>query len=371
MSLLSRLVPRTGKSRFFYGFVIAPTCLTAVYLCLIATPQYISETHFLVRGAPGHNTPSLAAIMEGGLGGGASENTYAVQDYMVSRDALAYLRAHLELPAIYNRPGADFIARYPTFFLGRTFESFYRYYKRHVSVQLDADTSLSVLKVRTFRARDSQEIASTLLEASEKLVNEMNARQRDNLIGATQREVNETLHNIQELQKQLAAYQNRNSMIDPQKQSVSIVSTEYALRTMLSSTEMHLQQIQKTSPDSPSINVIKNQIEILKRQLQDVRTQITGAETSLVPKLMDYDTLQIKRTLLEKVLASEVVSLESAKAQADRQMIFLEEVTKPNLPDYPSYPSNIEVLLIVFLSLVTLYAMINLLVSGAKEHAVS
>ncbi|WP_147093892.1 capsule biosynthesis protein [Swaminathania salitolerans] len=369
MSFLQRLYPRTTKAKLFYGTVIAPTFVTALYLYLVASPQYISETHFLVRGSQNHSLPSLANVMEGSLGGGASENTYAVQDYMVSRDAMDLLRRELHLEQIYNRKGADFIARYPAFFLHKTMESFYWYYKRHIKVVLDADTSLSVLRVRSFSAEDSQKIANALLQASEKLVNEMNARQRENLIGAAQKEVNDTLHKIQELQKQLAAYQNRNSLIDPQKQSVSLISTEYALQTMLSSTQMHLQQVQKTSPDSPSTGVLKNQIDILKEQLAAVRSQITGASNSLVPKLMDFDTLTIRRQLLEKILASEVASLESAKAQADRQMIFLEEVTQPNLPDYAEYPPNIEVLLIVFATLGMVFLMISLLVSGAREHS--
>ena len=72
--------------------------------------------------------------------------------------------------------------------------------------------------------------------------------------------------------------------------------------------------------------------------------------------------------MLEKVLISEVGSLEAAKAQADRQMVFLEEVTQPDAPDYPEYPPTAVFMAVFFAATYGLYIMGRLLVAGAREH---
>jgi capsule polysaccharide export protein KpsE/RkpR len=53
-------------------------------------------------------------------------------------------------------------------------------------------------------------------------------------------------------------------MIDPEKQSVPLVSTQYALQSLLTATQMRLDQTRQTSPDSPAIAVYEQQINILR-----------------------------------------------------------------------------------------------------------
>lgn len=48
----------------FMIFVVLPTGLVFLYLTLIATPQYISEAHFVVRGRSGQSGISLSNILQ-------------------------------------------------------------------------------------------------------------------------------------------------------------------------------------------------------------------------------------------------------------------------------------------------------------------
>lgn len=351
-------------------FVIFPNILFFIYLSCIASPQYISEAHFMVRSERSQSTP-LSMLLQAGGETITSENTYAVQDYMMSRDAMNTLLKKHNLDKVFNPPHADFIARYPNFYSRNDKESFYRYYKKHIKAEIDADTSLSVLRVRTFNAAESQRIAKALLTASESLINDINTRQRQNLIGAAQKEVDESLKQLQQLQLKLATFRNTNAVIDPEKQSIPLVSNKYALQAMQTATQMQLDQTLKTTPDSPSIAVYRHQIAIIQQELKRASAQLTGNAESLVPKLTEFDSLTIQRQLLEKVLISEVGSLEAAKAQADRQMVFLEEVTQPDAPDYPEYPPTAVFMAVFFAATYGLYIMGRLLVAGAREHKIT
>lgn len=348
--------------------VIVPNVILALYLFAIASPQYVSEAHFMVRGE--HNMPSMPlSIMTQGVGESVTgDDTFAVQDYMTSRDAMAVLLKNDGLAKVFSPEHADFMARFPNWYSRRDLESFYKYYRQHIKAQIDSDTSLSVLTVRTFSAADSQRIAKALLASAEGLVNEINRRQRSALVDAAQNEVNATLEQIRTLQLRLAAFRNTNAIIDPERQSQPLVSTQYALQSLLTATQMRLDQTRQTTPDSPAIAVYQHQIDTLNKELATASARLTGDTHSLVPQLTEYDSLTVQREVLEKVLLSEVTSLETAKSHADHQMVFLEEVTHPDQPDYPSYPALGRTLFISLLCFYVVYVMGRLLVAGAKEH---
>ncbi|MBB2204869.1 capsule biosynthesis protein [Gluconacetobacter takamatsuzukensis] len=361
---------KIGTGLFFT--VIVPNILLFLYLTLIATPQYISEAHFMVRGEHSMGSMPLSLAMQTGAGESVtSDDTFAVQDYLMSRDAMALLLRNDNLAQVFSRKEGDFLARFPNWYSRQDLESFYKYYKRHIKAQIDSDTSLSVLTVRTFSADDSQRIAKALIAAAEDLVNDINRRQRANLVDAAQREVTETLDQIRDLQTRLASFRNTSAMIDPEKQSVPLISTQYALQSLLTATQMRLDQTRQTSPDSPTIEVYQQQIENLRKELDAASSRLTGDTHSLVPQLTEFDALTIQRQILQQILAAEVTSLQSAKARADHQMVFLEEVTQPDKPDYPTYPPTIEVMAVSILCCYGIFIMGRLLIAGAREHRIT
>ncbi len=354
----------------FMIFVVLPTTLVFLYLTLIATPQYISEAHFVVRGRSAQSGISLSSILQssGGGSGATSENTYVVQDYMQSRDAAELLIKQSSLLDVYRRPEADFIARYPLFGLSHDFEHFYKYYKRHVLVEQDSETNISILTVRTFRAQDSQKIARALLDAGENLVNDINRRQRENLIHATSVEVQESEAKLRDINQKLADYRNVVALIDPMRQSVPMISFVTNLQNMLATTNMQLGQLQKSAPSSPLIAAYQRQADILTEQIRKSGGEITGAKDSLVPKITGYEDLIVQRDIQQRILLSNVASLEAAKQQASQQMIYVDEVAQPNAADWPEYPRDAIVLVITFFSTLGLYLMGKLLISGARER---
>ncbi|WP_148301024.1 hypothetical protein [Asaia platycodi] len=147
MNHRSRFVDRAlaylGRNKGFYGFVVAPTLASALYFVFFASPQYVSEAQFIVQGQHNQSGTMLAGLLEASGGGSASEDTYAVQDYVTSRDAAQLLIKTEGLAAAYNNPSADILARFPNFYTGRTFEHFYSYYRRHVIAELDTTTGVS------------------------------------------------------------------------------------------------------------------------------------------------------------------------------------------------------------------------------------
>ncbi|MBS1070998.1 capsule biosynthesis protein [Gluconobacter cerinus] len=355
------------RNRVFVPLVLAPTILTAIYYAVFATPQYMSEAQFVVRGQTAQSGGTLAGLLEGG-GSGATEDTYAVQDYVMSRDAAAFLIKTENLRAVFDVPKADALARFPNFYTGTTFEHFFSYYQKHIIAELDTTTGLSTLRVTTFAPADSQRVAGALIKAAEQLVNEMNARQRANTIAASVREQQLTEERLVEVNTKIASYRNQIAMLDPNKQSAPILKDIASLQTMLMTIRVELAQLEHSSPGSPLIPVYERRIAAIKSEVSHAETNVTGSDTSLVPKISGYEDLIFQRTLLEHQVTAAATAVETAKMQADRQLLYLDEVTRPNLPDYAAYPRGVANTAIVFATAFGLYLMAMLLVSGAREH---
>lgn len=362
------------KEKLVFSLVVLlPTFLVFFYLWFLASPQYISETHFLVQGKSmgGSNLGGLSSLLESSHGG--TQDTYAVQDYMMSRDALRMLVKETDINSIFNRSSADFIARFPSFLTRNDFESFYAFYRKHVNAQIDEETGISHLKVRTFAAKDSQRIAQILLDAGERLVNEMNDRQRYNTLHAAQMELNLSLSELHDTEMQLATYRYNNEIIDPVKQATPMVGTVFSLETTLSMIESEEKQLAITAPTSPLRKVYAQRIASIKAQIKRAQDHITGqgdkTYLSLVPKLLGYDELEVKRNIIERRIAAETTALEVAKTQADKQMLYISVVAQPNLPDYAEYPRKVIVLAVTFVTMLMFFVIGSLLVSGAREHA--
>ncbi|WP_284948094.1 capsule biosynthesis protein [Acidisoma cladoniae] len=362
-SLLARWLP-------FCLMVLVPTAVVSAYFFAIASPQYVSETQFVVRGQSSAAPGMLSSLLQTAGGVSASEDTYAVQDYVMSRAAARDMMNAQQIEAVFNRPGADAIARFPNPFSGRSFESFYKYYDKHVIADLDSTTGISTLKVITFQPEDSQRIAAALLTASEDLVNRMNARQRQNTISSSQKEVADAEAHLRDLGAQLATYRNQQAMLDPMKQSVPMLRDISDLQSMLVTTRIQIAQLRASAPDSPLIPVYQRRVTALQAQIANSNTAITGSDTSLVPKITAYDDLTLQQDLGEKLLASAMASLEAAKAQADRQQLYIDEIVPPNLPDYPAYPKALSSVAVVFASLLGLFLLAKLIISGAREHRI-
>lgn len=363
--------PRRRRPKLLSPFmlvVVLPTLLSAIYFLFLASPQYVSEAQFVVRGQGTSSPGMLSSLLQTAGGSTASEDTYAVQDYMMSRDATVRLVQTVNLKTMFARRDADPIARFPNSFTGHSFEHFYRYYRRHVMADLDTTTGISTLTVRTFRPADSRLVAIDLMVAGEQLINRMNERQRQNTISSSAREVADAEAQLRQIGDRIASYRNRQALLDPMKQSVPMLKDINDLQTVLTTTRVQIAQLTASAPDSPLLPVYERRVAALEAQIARSSTGVTGSDTSLVPKITAYDELTIQQELDEKQLAGATTALEAAKTQADRQLLYLDEIVQPDLPDYADYPKGVASTLVIFASLAGLYLMARLLISGAREH---
>ena len=350
-------------------FVILPTILAGIYLFGFCSYQYVSEAKFVVRGASGGPSPGVLSSLLQGVGiSRAQDDTFAVQDYILSRDALKELDEAVNVREMFARPEADVLSAFPLPYMGDTFEHLYKHYLRKVDVSYDSTTGVTSLTVRGFRPEDAAAIARALLQGGEKLVNRMNIRQRTTTMQEARREVAESEARVQRVATDLAGFRNRESLLDPNKQSVAMLAAITEMTNRVTTAKTQLGELSRSSPASPLIEVTKRRIAVMQSQIDEARSRITGSDKSMVPVITEFDALTLQREFADRQLSSAVAFLDTARLNADRQQLYLDEIVQPNEADYAAYPKRFADLAIVFATMFGIYTIGSLLIAGAREH---
>src|SRR6266850_936277 len=120
---------------WFWALVGLPTLIAGVYFFAVASDLYLSEVKFVVHGPTKGPSSALSAIMDA-ASSVVSEDTYAVHEYLMSRDAVRRLEREDDLRTLLGRPEGDLISRFPgAVFWRKDFEALYKTYARFVSVE--------------------------------------------------------------------------------------------------------------------------------------------------------------------------------------------------------------------------------------------
>jgi capsular polysaccharide transport system permease protein len=358
--------------------VVIPTVLAIIYFGLIASDRYVSESRFVVRSSKGTSTNSLlGGLLQGGGGsssGGFSlssshDDAFTVHDYILSRDALTELDKTLQVRKAFGRQGADFASHFPSpEWWDDSFEALYRYYPRRVSVELDSTSSVSVLRVNAFTAEDAYRINDTLLKMSELLVNKLNERARKDTIGYALVEVREAEKRAKDASVAVAAFRNEKGVIDPERQSAIQLQQISKLYEELIIGKIQLAQLIAYTPNNPQIPQVRTRIETVQKEIDIETAKVAGGGGSLANKASAYERLALERAFADRQLAAAMTALEAARNDAQRQMLYLERVARPNLPDVAIEPRRIRSVFIVFVLGLAAWGIFSLLSASVREH---
>src|SRR5215472_4999432 len=348
---------------WFWAIVGLPTLVAGVYFFAIASDLYSSEAKFIVRSPKAVQTTPMGALMQSAGLARAYDDTAAVQDYVMTRDAVRKLEKQNDLRTVLSRPEGDFVTRFPgILFWRQDFESLFWHYGWFVSVETDTTTGVTALIAKAYRPEDAQVIANALLNYSEELVNELNDRARRDALQVAQREVDRAEQRIAEIQGDLTAYRVKQKMLDPKSSSAAVLEVIGQMNSALANARTQLGELLNNSPSSPQIPLVKTRIAQLDKLIAEERGKLSGETGSVVSTLTEYERLDVQRQLAERALASAFTSLEAARIEAQRQQLYLETIAQPNLADYPLYPKRGLCFAMVLVSCLIVYAIAWLLV---------
>jgi len=374
---LSAVLPRMADSAFgvtsFVVAVIVPTLLTALFYMFLATSQYSTISQFAVRGPAGAAGPADMLGLFATTASSETSDTYIILSYIHSRDLIEELDKRINLREIYDRPEADFYYRFdPT----KPIEDFVDYMKTMVSTEFDTFSGVVTLTVRAFRPEDAQLVSENVLAASERLVNELSRRARDDSLREARAEVAKSEQRLRLSRAMIATFRGSESEIDPAAAAAAQQGVITQLEGQATTIESQLNALRQTmSASAPPVVQLESQLAAIRKQA-DVERQKVALEragtsgTALTQRLTRYEELLTEREFAERAYVSSLASLEGARLEADRKQRYLAVFVSPRSAEEALYPQGLRWTAVVFGVCLIVWGIFSIIIAGVRDHFV-
>jgi capsular polysaccharide transport system permease protein len=376
---LGAALPRLADSAFgvttFVIAVVVPTLLTALFYMFLATSQYSTVSQFAVRGPAGAAGPADMLGLFATTASSETADTYIIISYIHSRDIIEELDKRINLREIYDRPEADFYYRFdPT----KPIEDFVDYMRTMVSTEFDTFSGVVTLTVRAFRPEDAQLVAENVLAASERLVNEISRRARDDTLREARAEVAKSEQRLRLGRAMIATFRGSESEIDPAAAAVAQQSVITQLEGQATSIEAQLNALRQTmSISAPPVVQLESQLAAVRKQAEVERQKVAleragsgGAGSALTARLTRYEELLTEREFAERAYVSSLASLEGARLEADRKQRYLAVFVSPRSAEEALYPQGLRWTAVVFGICLIVWGIFSIVIAGVRDHFV-
>lgn len=367
---------RFASSGFWMSICLAillPTLLTASYYLFIASDQYASHSHFVVkqRSTGVGAIPSLSGASP--IPGGAILDTLIIKDYLLSSQIIRDLEGVVDLRAIYTRKDIDWFARLKPSFGENvvTDEQLLKYWQSIATAHFDMSTSITTFQVRAFTAQDAKKIADEVFVLSEKLVNKLSLRSQEDALSLARKEVDTCRDRALTALDSLQKFQENVKQVDPNAFAASRNQIQAFLEKDITKLQAQLDILRKSLPEeAPAIVQIRDRISVMDRQLaleREKSTMSTSGE-SAASVLNQYAKLSLEKEFATDAFKSSLASLESARLEAIRKNLYLETYVRPNLPQSSEYPEAVLNTILVLIASTALWGIGYLFISSVREH---
>lgn len=357
---------RFGERLAFFTMFLAPTLAAALYFGLIASDVFISEGRFLVRSRLSSATSSLVQ----GFGmSRASDETFAVESYLRSRDVVTKLRDSDDLLAIYARTEADLFNRFPAFWTRNDFERLYEHFLSWTSTKVDEAAGIVTVHASAFRPDDARGLADAMIRHAEELVNQLNARAFNDRVSAARKTVEEARQRVSDVETRITELRNQRRFVDPMRESTAALEAIGKMTTELARFEATLKQHIAVAPHSPSIPSMRQRVATYRAEIAKLREKVVGGDASMSQSLPEYDQLMLERTLDARALEMAAFHLDKAEQESEQRHIYLERIADPHTPDHPEAPHRALGFLVATFASLGVYTIARTLRRIALEHS--
>ncbi|HEY1796018.1 MAG TPA: hypothetical protein VGG57_07850 [Stellaceae bacterium] len=362
--------PRRVHLWSFVVCVVVPLTLAAVYWFGIASDQYVSEFRFMLRAAEEPApAPDWLNTANAAQSQAALESRMLVE-YATSRAIVDDVGKTLDLRRLYAAPAADWWARLPD---PAPIEALVQYWRTRIDAFYDPGDATIVVSVRAFSPKDALAVADAVVAACEKIVNDVSLKMRRDALRQSEAEVSDTEKRLAAVLTEIRDFRNRHGLIDPTKTADNAADTAARLQEDLIRANTRLATLRAYMHDnSPTIAVLKAQIRSLEAQ----RRALAASVASPTPAAGDasssavgaFEALDNRRRFAEDAYRHALDGLDRARADADRQQVYVASFVPPSLAEAALYPRRWRAIGIIALVSFGVWAIGSLTLQSIRDH---
>jgi capsular polysaccharide transport system permease protein len=241
-----------------------------------------------------------------------------------------------------------------------------------VLTYVDGPSGIVTVDAKAFRPDDALLLSQAIIDASEKLANEVSARSRNDAMKRAEEEVRRYEEKVQTALLDMRKYRDTVGYIDP---IASATSTSALLMTTLGE-KIKLQSeyfvaSRAMSPDAPTVVTLKSKVDSLDAQIAQLRSKLTGKspeETTIAASLTKFEALELQRIFAEKLYGLAEDGLERARLKAEQQNIYVTVFVPPALPQDAKYPERYSLSALIPIGLLVVWGIFALMAAAVEDH---
>nr|WP_277934057.1 capsule biosynthesis protein [Campylobacter hyointestinalis] len=339
------------------------------YYTFIAADRYVSEVSLTVKSTDGTSQAAISGIESLiGIPSSSTEDTKHLQEYIKSFDMLQKLDEKINLRSLYEKQKLDLFFRiYPS----TSKESYLEYYRSRIHLLFDDTTKLLNVAIEGFSPEDARLISTTILEESERFINELSHKISREQMQFAEIELSKAKQKYQEAKQELIIFQNEYGVLDPQTQAQEKANYITEIEIAISKKETELgAMLSYLNEYAPQVIALKSELDALKNQLKKESIKVASSDSNkklndLVSKFQDL-SLQLK--FAEDVYKTALTSVEKARIEASRKVKQLVVIQSPSVPETAIYPQKIYNTITIFIILSLLFGIGRLIKAIIEEH---
>ncbi len=349
--------------------VLLPTVLSLLYFGLLASPMYIAEARFAVRGAETGGTATGLASLLLSSGTSVGADAHIVAEYIQSPDIMEAIDGELHIFQHFSSRDYDLLSRLTA---NATRDERLSYWQWAVKPSFDPETGIIALSVKAYDPATAKKLAEAVLAKSEALVNAMSRRAQDDAITLAMSEVKTAEARVSRAQEAMRAFRDRSGMLDP-------ASTAGGLQGIVSQLEGEVVKVRAEiaeastymSKNAPALVGLHARLAAVEKQLASEKLRLAGEARpdSLTSFAGEYEELKTESEFARQQLVSAMTSLETARVKAEAKSRYVVAFQTPALPDESLYPRPFLFTAYVLVSTLVLMGLCSLIIAAVREHA--
>ncbi|ULJ72355.1 RkpR, polysaccharide export protein [Rhizobium gallicum] len=336
----------------FIAVVALPAAVTSGYLAFIAADQYDSSASFAVRSIQSAAATDILGMFSQASPSSTVGDSFILMEYIRSKEMVAELERHFDLDKLFERRGLDFFFAMPS---GLPIEEKVEYWRRMVDIRFDQSSGIITLQVKTFDPSDSERVAQFVVERSERLINDLSAKGRLQVLVGAKAEVASAEKRIADARRAVRDYRTITQEVDPVEGAKLAAQLIAGLETRLADLNTAMASARKQMSDgSPRIRVMATEIESIKRQIDTERQRLgsgnlqdKGNVSDVAGRIQKYETLETEREFADRAYTSALAGLEKARIDAGAHERYLAVFVPPTPSEIAQYPRRLLLALLV------------------------
>ena len=328
----------------FAALVVLPLLITMGYLWGVAQDQYASTVAFTVR-----REENTSGALMGGLaqltGAGGMSESDILYEFIQSQEIVSVIDERVGLSTLYavHWPRDPVFALWPD----AAIEDLHAYWRRMVRISYDQSTRLIELRVLAFTAEDSQRIAGEIVAESQRMINALNTRAREDVMRYANADLEQAVARLKDAREALSRFRTRTRIVDPAADIQGRMGVLNNLQQQLAEALIENDIVLATTQESdPRRNQTARRIQVIRDRIAAERQTFTSADQpgggdENYPELIaEFERLTVDQQFAEEAYRTALAALDVARANASRQTLYLTPYIRPTLPQLAEFPQR-------------------------------